>query len=387
MTLREDLHDLPLPGEAEAMERSRRVVLEAHARAPSGRRSRAPRVAFAAATAAAALAVALTPPGAAVADWVRDVVRPGAGDAAPVLDALPSPGRLLVDAPSGPWVVQSDGSKRRLGSYASATWSPRGLYLAVTRELELLAVEPGGDIRWSLAGGAPVAGARWAPNGLRVAYLSGYSLRLVDGDGAPDEELARRVAPVAPAWRPSAPQELAYVDAAGRVRVIEPESGSLRWSTGAGLRPVELAWTADGRRLLARSPDEVRVYRADGELLRRIRMRTSAAAWAPDGEQLALVRSAGAGRSGVALVPVRGAGRGLFAGEGRFTSLAWAPDGRWLAIAWRDADQWLFIRTEGVARIHAVGGVSRQFASGGDGSFPDLVDWCCRSSARAAAAR
>ena len=374
MTLREDLRELPLPEEADAMERSRRVVLEAHARAPSIRQSRVRPVALAAATAAAALAVALTPPGAAVADWIRDVVRPGADDASPVLDALPSPGRLLVDAPSGPWVVQADGSKRRLGSYASAAWSPQGLYLAVTRELELLAVEPDGDVRWSLASGAPVAGARWAPNGLRIAYLSGNSLRLVDGDGTPDDELARRVAPVAPAWRPSAPQELAYVDAAGRIRVIEPESGALRWRTGAGLRPVELAWTADGRRLLARSADEVRVYRADGSLLRRLRVRTAAAAWAPDGRRVAL---AGDGAVRVVRADGRGRPRPVFARDGRFTSLAWSPDGRGLAIAWRDAGQWLFIRSAGVDRIEAVGGVSRQFGSGGAQGFPELVDWCC----------
>ena len=134
-TLRDQLRDVVVPGETEAAARSRRVVLAAHARTAPARRSRAPRLALAAAAAAAALAVALTPPGAAVADWIGDVVAPGADDAAPVLDALPAGGRLLVDSPSGPWVVQPDGSKRRLGSYASATSSPQGLYVAVARDL------------------------------------------------------------------------------------------------------------------------------------------------------------------------------------------------------------------------------------------------------------
>jgi hypothetical protein len=375
VTLRDELHDAQLPDESEAMERSRRVVLAAHARrAP---RSRAPRFALAVAGAAAALAVALTPPGSAVADWVGDVVRPGADEAAPVLDALPARGRLLVDAPSGPWVVQADGSKRRLGSYASASWSPQGLYLVAVRDRELFALEPDGDVRWSLAGRAPVAGARWAPNGLRIAYLSGDSLRLVDGDGAPDEELAARAGRVAPAWRASGPQELAYVDSAGRVRVIEPESGAVRWRGSDGPAPVQLAWTADGRRLLARSANELRVYRADGRLLRTLRMRTMAAAWAPDGAQMAVARPAAGGRSEVVLLRVRGPARRMFSGGGRFTSLAWSPDGRWLAIAWRDAGQWLFIRSAGVDRIEAVGGVARQFGSGGVQGFPELVDWCC----------
>lgn len=378
MTLRDELGDAPVPDQSDAMERSRKVVLAAHARRAPAPQSRAPRLALTAAAAAAALAVALTPPGSALADWVGDVVRPGADEAAPVLDALPAGGRLLVDAPSGPWVVQADGSKRRLGSYASATWSPQGLYVALTRGRELLAAEPDGDVRWSVARDAPVTAARWAPNGLRIAYLSGGALRLVDGDGSPDGLLARRVAAVAPAWRPSAPQELAYVDAAGRLRVVEPETGRERWRGERGPAPLQLAWTADGRRLLARAPGEIRVHAADGRLLRRIPLRAAAAAWAPDGRRLAL-----AGDGAVQVVRLDGgAPRRVFAGQGRFSSLAWSPDGRWLAIAWRDADQWLFIRSADVERIEAVGGVSRQFASGGDGGFPDVIDWCCPSPAR-----
>lgn len=377
MKLEEQLRDAPVPDEAAAMERARRVVLAAHARRAPRRQRPAVRVGLAGAAAAAALALAFTPPGAAVAEWVGDVMRPGADDAQPVLDGLPAPGRLLVDAPSGPWIVQSDGSKRRLGAYDAAGWSPQGLFVAAARGRELLALEPDGDVRWSLAADRRVTGVRWAPNGLRIAYLAGPALRLVDGDGAPGKLLAARVSAVAPAWRPGSPQELAYADAAGRIRVIEPEAAGLRWRSRDRPAPVELSWSDDGDRLLARSPREVREYRADGRLLRRLPLRTSAAAWAPDG-RIALARSLGRGRSEVLVLAGRGdKPRRVFAGAGRFSSLAWSPDGTWLGIAWREADQWLFIRTAETERIEAIGEVSRQFASGETGGFPELAEWCC----------
>ena len=50
----------------------------------------------------------------------------GSRRAQPALFSLPAPGRLLVTADSGAWVVEQDGSKRLLGAYREASWSPFG---------------------------------------------------------------------------------------------------------------------------------------------------------------------------------------------------------------------------------------------------------------------
>ena len=70
----------------------------------------------------------------------------------------------------------------RLGDYDEATWSPRGLFVGVSKRHQLAAVTPKGDVRWTLSR-PRVHDASWAPSGFRVAYLSGSNLRVVVGDG------------------------------------------------------------------------------------------------------------------------------------------------------------------------------------------------------------
>src|SRR4051812_15270107 len=125
--MQELLREYRAPGEGAAAERGWRVVRGAYSGAPaSGRRRRQSRLAIAAAAGAVLLALALTGPGAAVADWVRDAIESGGGLSRP-LTSLPGPGRLLVESGQGAWIVSEDGSKRRLGRYRDATWSPHGL--------------------------------------------------------------------------------------------------------------------------------------------------------------------------------------------------------------------------------------------------------------------
>ena len=137
-------------------------------------------------------AVALSPAGAKVADLVHDVVQPGAQNARPALTSLPAPGRLLVTSAKGPWIVDQDGSKRLLGAYEDAAWSPHGWFAAVTRGRELTAVDPVGTVRWSLAARQPVSDPAWSTSGIRVAYLSGSLPAIVAGDGTDDHLLARQ---------------------------------------------------------------------------------------------------------------------------------------------------------------------------------------------------
>src|SRR5439155_3689061 len=132
-----------------------------------------------AAVAAAVVAAALSPPGHAVFGSLRDAVR-GEKNAKPALFSLPvSRSRLLVNSAEGAWVVQSDGSKRLLEGYREASWSPHGLYLIALNGNELRALEPNGDVHWSV-GRAGLASPRWSNEGTgdeRVAYLTRSTLR------------------------------------------------------------------------------------------------------------------------------------------------------------------------------------------------------------------
>ena len=384
---------LPAPDELGAQRRGWHVVRAAFAvREPVRWPRRHARPLLGLAVGAGLLAAALTPPGQAVIDTVREAIGEervvGVKGARPALFRLPSEGDLLVEARST-WIVRPDGSKRRLGHYREASWSPHGLHVAVSRRNELIAVDPKGAIRWSLAR-PHVRFPRWAGSRVdtRIAYLSGASLRLVGGDGRGDRLLARRVRPVAPAWRPDGKRTLAYVDARGRIAVFDVDQGRLRGTSTAGAAPAELAWSSDGSRLFALSPDVVRVFDARARARRTILFpaRSRAVTLVPRPQrptQLAVVRrSDTTGRSEVVLL--RGRRQEiLFAGPGRITNLVWSPDGRWLLVGWRSADQWLFVDADSPERLRAFSGVTRQFTPAGRllADFPELsgAAGCCAS--------
>ena len=109
----------------------------------------------AAAVAVVFLAAVLSPPGRAVISDVRDAIGTetvvGVPKAQPALFSLPAAGRVLVSAPTGTWVLDADGSKRRLGDYDEASWSPQGLHAVASTRSQLVAVTPSGEVRWTLA--------------------------------------------------------------------------------------------------------------------------------------------------------------------------------------------------------------------------------------------
>jgi hypothetical protein len=284
------------PGEREAEERAWAVVRAAYAeREPVAwpRRHWQPLVALA--VIAAIVAAALSPPGRSVVRSLREAV--GVKEAEPALFSLPAPGQLLVTSPQGTWLVRADGSRRLLGHYGDAAFSPHGLYVAATRANQLVVVDPKGAVRWTLPRPAPRFPA-WTGTrrDTRIAYLSGGRLRIVAGDGTGDYAVGP-ADPVAPVWRP------------GRVVVY--------WN---GRRPV--AYDAVAHR------------------------RTTP----PSGENEPSIRHR-AGQSEVVLD-----GRVVFRGTGVFDGVVESPDGRWLLVSWPTANQWVFVRTKprkivGVARI------------------------------------
>jgi hypothetical protein len=388
MSVRDRLRGAPVPDERGAEERSWRVVRAAHAARPETAASRR-RLRLAAVPAAVALAVvALAASGTAIGQWIRDLARPGGEHARPALASLPARGRLLVVSPNGPWVVRSDGSKRLLGPYGDATWSPRGLFVAATQGRQLVALEPGGRVRWTLARPDPVTDPRWAPSGFRIAYRTRGSLRVVAGDGTSDRELAHGVAPAPAAWRPGPLHVLAYADRAGAVHVVAADSGRALWRSRRGDRPLEIAWSSDGRRVVARGAHALRIFDARGRPLHTLRVAATAAAFAPTGHRLAIIRPDAAGQSEVALVEAERAARSerpLFAGPGELSDLAWSPNGRWLLIGWPSADQWLFVSPRPARRVTAVSNLARQFSPGvlGAPGFPRVVGWCCTPAGHA----
>jgi hypothetical protein len=338
-----------------------------------------------------------------VGEWIEDLVDPGVRDAEPALTSLPASGSLLVDSAQGQWVVRSDGSKRLLGDYEQASWSPNGLYVIATRGRQLTALTPSGGVRWSLSSGEGVSDARWAPSGFRIAYRSGDSLRVVAGDGAADRLLAERVADVPAAWKPVADSELeanptgagthllAFSEPDGRIALVDVDSGERIWRSPPGPLPIELEWSADGRILSALFETGLRIFDELGPIGRLPAFsdgRLRSMAPAPLGTGFALLATDrspdGQPRSEVQLVEAGGKGpiSELFAGSGRFGELAFSPDGRWLLLPWPSADQWLFLPTDqgpGGGRIEAVEGISREFDPAGSGpaGFPSVEGWCC----------
>lgn len=398
----------PAPDELAAQRRAWRIVKAAYEeREPVRWPRRNARPLIALALCFALVAGVLTSPGRAVLDSLRDVVGRekvvGVKRAQPALFRLPTGGRLLVNTRRGPWVVNSDGSKRLLGQYEQASWSPHGWYIVASRRLELLAIKPGGTVRWSLPRRGTITAVRWAPgDGYRVAYLSDENVRVVGGNGSGDRLLLPARAPAsftAIAWRPRAQHVLAVADRVGRVSLYAVDSNRLLWRSGRTLSrsdaasgsasdetPFKLDWSADGRRVLVVSQKSVRILAGNGRTVGRLRVPTDAvdAEFASRSRRFALIRFDGR-RSQVSLFdadrPAR-AGRQLFDVPGRIADVTWSPDDHWLLLGWQSANQWVFIPLAG-GKVRAVSNVSLQFHSRRKpAAFPDVAQhgWCCATS-------
>ena len=371
----------PAPGEAAARERARLRIAEELARRPAARRPRGRVVAVALAAAALALVAALSPPGDAVADWVRTAVglrphAPAVGKPAPG-NRLPGGGRVLVSSGGSAWILEASGKRRRLGAWSGASWSPHARFVVAWRGTRLAALDRRGHVRWSLVTQRPVTEALWSPSGFRVAYRAGGELRVVAGDGTGDRSLYRATfSPIA--WRP------------GLAHVLAHASGShldvLDVDTGRRLARIQLphvtggvAWSADGRRLYANLHRSIAIYDARGRRTGRLWMpgRQTITTFVParSGALVAVARRNGAS-SEVALMAPGARDRVLFRADGRFTRLRFSPSGRWLLVAWPQADQWVFLRPgpSGARSVLAAPRVTRRIGARG---FPQVSGWCC----------
>lgn len=389
--LRSALGALVAPDERDAEERAWRLLSVARTEQPSleARRGWARRRGLQVTVALGLIVLIVSPAGAAVRHWIADRVDPGVERAKPALSALPGSGALLVQSQEGPWIVHPDGSKRLLGDFSEASWSPHGLFVVATRSHELAAVQPDGTARWTITRPGLPRLARWnGPDGYRIAYIDGRSLRgcpcplrVVNGNGEDDRLLAHNVPLMAPAWKSGPAHLIAFLATPdGVVRVMNSDTRAVVFHTPPGAGPVSLQWTS-GLLLVGRT-DGLQLYSAGGRLVWE---------WAaPRGTLISSATAHGSSRiaavlhvghtSKVLLLGRHRSSRLLFTGPGSFTTPEWSPDGGWLLLPWPRADQWLFIDpASAMPRLHAVANVTSQFLPGSRqlDRFPAVAGWCC----------
>lgn len=362
------MKDFRAPNEPEAAERSWQVARAAYeTRTPVSWPRRHARPLVAGALVAAAVAAVLSPPGRSVVHSLRKAV--GVENAQTELFSLPARGRLLVSGKGGAWIVNADGSRRRLGAYRDAAWSPHGLFIVAVRRNELVALDPKGNVRWSLPRRSPRF-PTWTGTftDTRIAYVAGGRLHVVAGDGTGDRVIGP-AARVAPAWRPGPGHVVAYATK-GKAVVFDVDAGRvlLRMPPGS---PQKLAWSDDGKLLLVFRPYGLRVYDSRGHVVLQDdpsdATHDADAVFAPGTHRLVIIRVHGLASD----VFTGRDGRLLFRGSGVFSRLSFSPGGRWLLVTWPTANQWVFVRTK-PRKIVGASRISAQF-----GGFPTTASWCC----------
>ena len=239
--------------------------------------------------------VTLSPAGATVGRWIRHAL--GVPHAAPALFRLPASGSVLVSGAGGTWTVAADGSSRRLGPWRQASWSPHGLFVAVTRKDELAAVDPHGTLHWALRATGRARPALVCPDGLSgrvpVGPHAASGRRRRNRRSRARHRRSRRSrrpgSPAAATGWPTSPARARWWSA------TPTPSGSI-WTAPLSGPARELSWSSDGRELLVVTATRASLYDAGGHTVATIPAAAGRAdphgSLSPDGKTLALIRGA-----------------------------------------------------------------------------------------------
>jgi hypothetical protein len=274
-----------------------------------------------------------------------------------------------VNSDRGAWVASADGSKRLIGPWGEASWSPFGRYVVAVEKDGIVTMDPAGRIHWTLSRpGALVPAWGGKHDDTRIAYVSLGRLREVAGDGTGDAARCGAALPVAPAWQPNSLRVLAYASR-GRVQVVDVDTCRVLFRRAGPF--TKLQWSSDGKLLLAFSPYDVRVFDLHGRVVGADdpsdATRDEDATFVAGTHRVFVARLEGQGTTVFDLAT----GHGIFS-AGPVRQLVSSPDGRWLLLPWPAADQWVFVRVQAPHVIRAYSGIKRQF---GSVTFPAVAGW------------
>jgi hypothetical protein len=388
--LRELLRDAPLGLDPGSEQRAWHAVRSAYQPRPARRTRwtvRRPVVAVATVALVVVLALGLvTAPRQAVARWLRDAFGlTAAPHATRGLGGLPGGGRLLVETANSSWLVSADGSRRDLGTYTGAAWSPHSLYVVAWRGAELAALNLTGVHQWELTASGVISAARWSPDGYRIAFLADGVLNVVAADGSGRHTVSNAAATVPPAWQPrtGSAHRLTFVTSAGAIDQIDADTGASLWTVHPPEAARQLLWSPGGQLLLVLGAHELSEYTSAGRLVSRVRPAgatiESAAFTSPGNFALVIHPTAGRPDS----VELLSTGRRpepkiLYTGLERLSDLDASPNHQWVIAASPSADQWIFIRLRSPARLLASTNISDAFPrlTGTTAkTFPQLAGW------------
>lgn len=388
--LRDRLRSAELDLDPCSEQRAWRIVrgaYEPHRASPPRRRSQRALLAVACCAVAAAIALgAVSAPRQAFARWFRDAFGLNARPhVVRVLGGLPGGGRLLVTTANGPWLVDADGSRHYLGSYAGAAWSPHSLYVVAWRGPELFALNLVGVRQWVITAPGPITTARWSPDGYRIAFVAQDTLRVAAADSSGEHPLSDAAAPVTPAWQPQTGRlhVITFIRRDGTVEQIDTDTGASVWRIRPPARASQLLWSPDGRRLLVIGAHQLTEYSASGQLITAVTpspaATIAAAAFISATQFVLVVHPAGGESDSVQLRHVDSTGPPviLYTGIERLAGLAASPTHGWLLASSPTADQWIFIHIGARPKLLATSAITTKFQRSATtgASFPQLDGW------------
>ncbi len=369
------LQGFEAPGEIEAGERGRRLVLAAFAeRTPvRSRRLRIPRLAW------PVLAALLAAGAVAVAGHLRD--GSSRSSRAPFAPVELESGVVLALGRGVAYAVDARGRVRSLGQATDGDLSPHGANAVVASGSGLLAVHVAdGQVRWRVPAPGPVSLPRWSvertvPPCCRVAYLARGALYVVGGDGRGARRVAPHVLAVAPAWRPRGTRHEVAFAVPGAVRILSTDGRARGARLAVPTPPLGLSWRADGRVLAVLDSAGATLYSAAGKRLTRIGVRAGSVldgGFAPAGNRLVILRRDTSGRTSLlvrgASGPLRPVRHLLLTAVG---DLRFSPDGRSVLVASREGDEWIDIRLRD-GRLRSLQRVGERLRAG---VMPRALAW------------